>query len=251
MHDLDKGMLERARQGEFQAIDWGSSKGGSIEEIRLRYGYSKVVGIDLDPTKVADARSAGRDVILGDATQIDLGVGTVDASFMFHFLEHLPTLSVAKKVIERACRATRSVIYIRQPMFGADEILFNLGLRFDWSTWSAHPNRMTTLDFHRILRQLHSSGVVHWFGIGYGYPVHSSEAPFIVPLEADDNAVCYSPSLHGPKNTLKLTGIYKEVCVAVGLCEEFDPEEAARLIRCDHWVFESSRPAGYCHVKVN
>lgn len=241
MRDLDIIAHEALRRGEFDAIDWGSSKGTSIEHIRVRYGYERTVGVDMDPVKVGAARAAGRKVIQADATILDVGMNVVDASFMFHFLEHLPTFKHATEVIRRACSATRQGIYIRQPMFGADETLMRLGLRFSWSTWSAHPNRMTTLDFDRILRMLRSEGVIESYAIGYGYPVHSTDEDFILPLHAEDETVAYQPEVHGPKPKLSLSGVYKEVCVAVALSSDFNLSEASRLLKCDHWVFESGR----------
>ena len=241
MFEPDLAALRTLQEGGFQAIDWGSSSGGSIDHIRQRYKYDRVVGIDLDPVKVTNAREAGRVIIQADATNFDAGPGVVDASFMFHFLEHLPSLGHAEQVITQACLASRDVIYIRQPMFGADEELLRFGLRFTWSTWAAHPNRMTTLDFFRILNKLHVEQRIAWFKIGYGYPVYSTEENFIVPLNVDSEAITYNPHIHPDKPRLALNGIFKEVCVAIGLAGEADPAEAMRLLNCQRWVFESQQ----------
>lgn len=235
----DDETLARLRARGFQALDWGSSKGGSMDHVVDRFGYDLVVGIDLSPDKNRMARQGGRVIIEADAVAVEVGEAVVEAGFLYHFLEHLPSMREAETVLAKACRASRHAVYVRQPMFGADERLLELGLRFSWSTWASHPNRMTTLDFHTVLRALRGQGVLRDFRIGYGHPVATTMAECILPLTADPEAAAYDQNLHDPKPDLPLTGVYREVCVAIALDDAFDFEAAGPRLDVDRWIYVS------------
>lgn len=235
-NNLDKQIAERLNNGGFDAIDWGSSKGGSLEYIEKKFGLSDVVGIDIDPVKVAEARNAGRAILTADATAIDINPDVVSASFMFHFLEHLPSKAHARLVLRNACRASRDMAIIRQPFFGSDEELLRMGLKFAWSTWKGHSNLMSTLDFYEILRDLQSEGLIQSFRIGYGIPILDTGDSQILPLTAASEAPYYEQERDGPKPFLQLEGLYREVCVAVQIADRLDWKMIDRAIRVHRWI---------------
>lgn len=57
---------------DYDFIDFGASKGGSIEFAKAALGGRKGLGIDLDPKKVSTMKSLGIDAIQGDFTNLDL-----------------------------------------------------------------------------------------------------------------------------------------------------------------------------------
>ena len=59
-----------------------------------------------------------------------------------------------KSFVEKACSISKDFVFIQQPYFDADSYLFKKGLKLFWSDWRGHPNRMTSLDFNLLLRDL-------------------------------------------------------------------------------------------------
>lgn len=220
-------------QGRFDALDFGCGHGSSVEFINKKLGFERVLGIDSDERRVAIACQGGIEAIHGNAVDLDAPAKCLEASFMFHFLEHLESLDCAKKVLSTACRASRAFILIRQPFFGADEFLFKLGLKLAWSTWCAHTNRMTTLDFWAILTDLQRGGDLHDFFISYAIPIESSLDSQVLPLSADNDALFYDVA-QGGKPSICLEGVYREVAVLIRLHSgvDVDPiEQASRVAR--------------------
>ena len=54
----------------YDFIDFGCSKGGSIEFAKKSFGVERGVGIDIDPAKVATARAAGHNAMIADARKL-------------------------------------------------------------------------------------------------------------------------------------------------------------------------------------
>ncbi len=179
-------------------LDFGCSRGQSIATsmklLKAQYG----VGIDLDPEKLAAAREVGFDVASIDILELP-DETLVRFVTMMHFLEHLSGFDVAKAMLRKACRVSREFVYVRQPFFDADGLLFQLGLKCYWSDWTGHRYSMTTLDFYRVLAELCSDGDCACFNIAFAYPIHSSDHPAILPLTAGVDQHEYDGSIHPPK----------------------------------------------------
>jgi hypothetical protein len=230
----------RLNAGEFDALDFGSGNGGSADFVKKQFGLERIVGIELDPKKVEAARKAGLDVIQADATRIALAQDIVSASFMFHFLEHLKSLTDARTVLMQACAAARDFVLVRQPFFGADEQLLERGLKLAWSTWRTHANRMTTLEFHSILSELRDKQYLRDFVISYAIPIDSTDDTQVIPLSANSEDLFYDASKHEPKASVPLSNVYREVCVIIRIGESIPLEKIERASRVSRRVF----PAG-------
>jgi SAM-dependent methyltransferase len=233
-------LLKKLNAGEFEALDFGCGNGGSADFVKKQFGYARVVGVELDPRKIDVARKAGLDVLQADATSVGLSKGVVSASFMFHFLEHLKTLTDARKVLMQACTAARDFVLIRQPFFGADEQLLERGLKLAWSTWRTHANRMTTLGFYSILSELREKRYLEDFVISYAIPIESTEDTQIIPLNTGSEELFYDEAKHGPKPIFPLTNVYREVCVIVRVGATIPLEKIERASRVARRVFPAS-----------
>jgi SAM-dependent methyltransferase len=232
-------LLRRVNAGEFEALDFGCGSGGSVDFVKKQFGYQRVAGIELDPRKIELARTAGVEVLQADATSVAVTPGVVSASFMFHFLEHLKTLADARAVLIQACRAARDFVLIRQPFFGADELLLERGLKLAWSTWRTHANRMTTLSFHSILNELRDKGLLKKFFISYAIPIESTEDTQVIPLDTGSEELFYDEAKHGPKLAAPLTGVYREVCVVIQIGAEIPLEKIERASRVSRRIYSA------------
>jgi hypothetical protein len=235
--DIDELLIQDINDGRFQAIDWGSSVGGSIDFAEKRLGLSPIVGIDIDPKKVKAAREAGCTVVEANATEIQLDPNVVSASFMFHFLEHLPSLRAAQQTISSACRASRDFVLIRQPYFSGDEELFRCGLKLAWSTWKVHTNKMGPLEFYVTLEELRSKGALKQFNIGYGIPIPDASDSQILPLGTNADTLHYNAEEHGPKPRLSFSTLFREICVFIRKSDAFSVESIGPASRVDRWIY--------------
>lgn len=231
------GLLQRLNAREFEALDFGCGVGGSAEFVKKQFGYRSVAGIELDPRKIELARSTGMEVLEADATTVAVSRGVVSAAFMFHFLEHLKTLADAKNVLKQACTAARDFVLVRQPFFGADEQLLERGLKLAWSTWRTHANRMSTLAFQSILRELQEKGYLLDFSISYAIPIESTSDSQVIPVETGSEELFYDETKHGPKPVFSLSNVYREVCVIIRNSENVPLEKIERASRVARRVY--------------
>jgi SAM-dependent methyltransferase len=175
-------------------IDLGCGQGKSIAYCKKRFGASRGVGVDLDEKKVAQAREAGVDAVLADATTLDLD-GQIRFVSMMQFLEHLPDLATVEAVVRAATRSAKDFIFIHHPSFEGEEYLEALGLRQYWWHWTAHPSHIKISDYCRIL----DDAGLRQYMVRYLGPVHDSTDPSILPASAPQNQHDYDPAKHGPK----------------------------------------------------
>ncbi len=161
----DEHPLDRIAGGDYDFLDFGCSKGGSLRLGMELFGGERGLGIDFDPAKVAASRAAGHDAVLADVTALDLDAGAVSFVLLMHFLEHLAGFDTARKALNSACRVARDFVFIRHPWFDSDAALFDMGFKFYWSDWHGHPNRFGKIDFFKVLSR--SKRVHRWFLLGY------------------------------------------------------------------------------------
>lgn len=204
---------------EYNFIDFGCSKGDSIKEALNNYGGKKGLGIDIDPNKVKQTTDAGFEAIIGDATEFYSNhPKCVEFVTMIHFLEHLPSINLAKKCIESACELATEFVYIRQPYFDADPYLFSQNLKFYWSNWSGHTNQMTSLQFHSILNPLYLNGKIHEFKIYGVRKVQNSLDSTIHSIASPIDQHHFKEEIHPKKVKVEFTfDTYKETLVVISL----------------------------------
>lgn len=204
----------------FDAIDFGCSVGGSIDYAKTHFNAQKVLGIDIDSEKVERTRNKGYYAVQADLTTLPPLKQKVRFSIISHFLEHLPSINLAKQCIATAINVSEQFIYIQQPYFDADSLLFAKGLKLFWSDWHGHPNRMTILEFHNILSQFKDKGAIDDFIILGNIRIKNSNDKAIHPIASKQNQHGWDEKLHPPKPKRKVRfrfPIYHEIKVIIAL----------------------------------
>lgn len=177
----------------YDFLDLGCGIGGSLESAAHRFG-GRGLGVDNDPDKVREAQAAGRSVVLGDITalQIEQEVAFVSLD---NVLEHLPSLDAVRATLDNAARAATDFIYIRHPSFEDEWYLRHLGLKQYWTDWSGHPMHLTLSDLAWLLRELELG---RW-EVSPVWLARDSNHPTVVPASAPRNSQKYDQELHGDK----------------------------------------------------
>lgn len=195
-------------------FDFGCSDGANIHYIQRLDPAMRGLGIDIDQKKVDKATAKGFRAINFDILKLPRQK-QVSFVTMSHFLEHLPSVKMAEVMIERGIDVAREFVFIRQPWFDSDGALLLQDLKFYWSDWRGHPNKMTSLDFYLCLKRALAEGTICGFGIYGRTPVSSSTDSSLIPVSAPVDQHRYDSDLHGDKKLgLPLaTTAFKEIVV--------------------------------------
>ncbi len=213
---------------QFDFIDFGCSDGGSLKFAQQAIPNAKGCGIDIDPAKVEKACNAGHFAVTGDIFSIQTPK-IVDFVTLSHFLEHLESIDLAKRMLQKAIELATHFVLVRQPWFDADAQLMQLGLKLYWSHWRGHRNNMGCLAFHSALNGELQAEKLSAFGV-YGHGrIRRSSDPCLIPLNAGIDQHRYDPSVHGPKRMdLELPfPVYREIVVVAKIAES---EKLASLL---------------------
>lgn len=210
------GVAETIDLSPYDFVDFGCSVGSSMAFAQRAFGGKSPIGIDIDPKKVAKTRDAGFQAVVADATQPERFRGRVRFAVLSHFLEHLPDYRTVSRALRTAIHISEDFVFIRQPWFDADGVLFRHGLKFYWSDWHGHPMTLTTLQMYRIIRQHLDNGNIVRATIFGNTPVTDSDDVCVVPLSAPIDTGKYNLDVHGPKVSppLKLDA-FREVIVVL------------------------------------
>lgn len=195
---------------DYDFIDFGASKGGSIEFAKAALGGRKGLGIDLDPKKVSTMKSLGIDAIQGDFTNLDLPKKSVKFVIMSHVLEHLPDLETVEKTLESAINLSTEFVFIQGPVFDSDKYLKSFGLKFYWSDWHGHTCHLTTYQLAEILSQWNV-----FYNIYVREKVVDSNNSALIPINSLSDQFRYDPKIHQAKTFANFPKpLYKEfVCI--------------------------------------
>ena len=197
-------------------LDFGASKGGSIDFAIRSLGGKSGLGVDNDSAKVARMRSLGYACLEADITRLDMPADSVRFVVMSHILEHLPGMDTVRRTLESAARVATDFLYIQGPYFDADDALATQGLKFYWSDWHGHTCHLTTWE---LMELLHELGLASYVLQGR-VPVTGSSDPTIHPLASPRDQHDYQQEVHPAKPAvvfappLHKRPIYREfVCV--------------------------------------
>lgn len=179
----------------YDFMDFGASKGGSIDFALRRLGGTRGLGVDLDSNKVKTMLDAGYDCIQADVNKLDFPPDSVRFVTMSHFLEHLSNLRAVKSAVESASRVASDFLFIQGPYFDADEYLRARGLKFYWSDWHGHTCHLTTSKLREILLELGLED--HTFMVRGA--VEDSSDPRIHPVSSPKDQHAYDPDSHPVK----------------------------------------------------
>jgi hypothetical protein len=228
-------------EGGYDFIDFGCSKGGSIQFAQRALGGSRGIGIDIDAVKVEQARAAGFNAVLGDVTKVPSRCDVVRFCTMLHFLEHLPTRMAADKCIKTAVTLSRDFVYIRQPWFEGGASLIGLGYKFYWADWPGHPNHFTAIDFINVLGRLERVRRYLIFG---RTRIRSTRDAALVPLSAPKKSHADSEQKIAAREKRPVPGaLYHEIVCLVQIGEPQYFEAPLSRIGKDHELIFDSAPA--------
>jgi hypothetical protein len=203
--------VETVDVSAYDFVDFGAGIGGSIEYCQNVFDVDRGLGIDLNPRKVAAARAAGWDVVLGDARAIPEDASVQFVS-MLDFLEHLPTFADVFETLAVARRIASEFIFIRHPSFEDEAYLRSLGLKHYWADWPVHRSHVLLSDFVEMFHELS----LPYSYVDFKDPVWSSDHPSIVPLKAPSGQTSYDPAVCGPKPQVEFgKPVYRQLDIIV------------------------------------
>ena len=180
---------------DYDFLDFGASKGGSIDYAIKRLGGRHGLGVDNNPEKIRQMRAQGYACTEGDITSLDFPGDSVRFVTISHTLEHLRDLVEVRKTLESAAKVATDFLFIKGPYFDADSLLKAQGLKFYWSDWSGHPCHLTTGQLREILQDL---GLDNYAMMAKSIVEDSSHGA-IHPLNSPRNQHEYIPGRHPPK----------------------------------------------------
>jgi GT2 family glycosyltransferase len=186
------------REGNFDYLDFGCSKGNSLNWSKRLFGGKQGLGIDIDPRKVAQAKAAGHNAVVFDINNIP-DKKLVRFTVLSHFLPHVPNENDVKAFVRKACQVSTDFVFIKQPYFDADGYLFQNGLKLFFSDWTGHPNQMTTMSLFKLMKELKDEGLLLMFSIHGKKPILSSDDNHIQSINAPTDQHHFDPSKHPPK----------------------------------------------------
>jgi len=180
---------------QIEFIDIGGSKGGSFLHVQKKFGYSNGLAVDIDPSKVKQSLKRGVPMICLDASNMKIFSDNASKMVtMIHFLEHLPSLSIVRKILFQACRVAQERVYIRGPMF-YDSYLKSFGLRFNWAHWTGHTCHVEENEIINFMKEFGQTNYV----LKYHGRVKDSKNSSILPRTAPIDSFDYNPKKHGKK----------------------------------------------------
>lgn len=209
---------QKSRNGvaleSYDFVDFGASKGGSIDYALRKLGGTRGLGIDADPKKVEVMVEAGYDCVQADITRLELPSDSVKFVVMSHFLEHLSDVESVEKAIRSAAEVASDFLFIQGPYFDDDEFLASQGLKFYWSDWHGHKCHLTSSLLRRILLNL---GLEDHVILGRSR-VNDSFDSTIHPLDSPRDQHAYDPDIHSGKPFVTFRrSLYKEMVCFVRL----------------------------------
>ena len=183
------------RLADHDFLDFGASKGGSIDFAVAALGGRKGLGIDNDRSKIQRMRELGYDCLEEDILNLDLPENSVRFVMISHFLEHLHDIDGVRKAIASAARTARDFVFIQGPYFDADERLAAQGLKFYWSDWHGHRCHVTTSHLQGVLDDLALRNYIFLART----KVSDSMDPSMHPIDSPRDQHDYVEGIHPPK----------------------------------------------------
>lgn len=119
-------------------VDVGCGYGLYAE--RLRQARREVVGVDMDPRFVEEARSRGIEAVEADAAAMPFDDGQFESAILFEVLEHVPQ---PERVLAEALRVSSRNVLVTVPNLSEYESLKAYGLTYWHLAVTDHVNFFT------------------------------------------------------------------------------------------------------------
>jgi hypothetical protein len=210
-------LLELAREGYFDFLDFGTHRGGGIgwgEHL----GGSRGLGVELNAASAQRALEAGLAVYTGDIA----GFPTTGMRFRFavcrHILEHMPNEYVVGFVLWRLTQICTEFIYVEQPIFDHADELEQQGLTMTQMTMRSHTCRIS---IERLLEIAAGVGIDAYVQ-GRVLPIRDSSSPWVHAAGAPDDRGRWQEGVDPPKPEVEFDPpIYRDLVViaVLGSCD--------------------------------
>jgi len=206
------------KDNNFDFVDFGCGIGGSMQQAKHELFGLRGLGLDICEKKVTDAKAAGYDAACVNILTLPIMPKSCRFVMISHFLEHLNSTKDAAIMIRNAIALAEDFVYIQQPYFDADGLLFQEGYKLYWSDWHGHPNQMTSLEFHNILNRFLKEELITRFIICAKNQIKRASHPAILPIDTPMDQQSYDGSIHLPKQAQILPfryPVYDEIRVLI------------------------------------
>lgn len=180
-----------------QFFEFGCSKGDGLAWTQQRTGRAGL-GFDVDPKKLKIAGEKGLLCCNLDILALP-DKKLVSFTTLFHILEHLESVKLAREFIYKACAVSRNYVYIRQPYFDADSWLFYMGFKTFYSHWTGHRNRMILPDFYYMLEEFRAKELIREYKLAVKMPIRDSSSQMIHDLASPKDSLHYDSRSHPSK----------------------------------------------------
>lgn len=185
-------------------IDLGCSR-GSIDYSKRIFGGKSFLGVNIDSSIVKDCYENGYNAIEGDISDLNIQLPKCKYITALHVIEHIENEEKALNVIKLALKTASDFIYLCVPNFDDDQYLESLGLKFSWSYYTDHKNKMTTDKFKELIcNKLNLTAK-----FGKSILVKNSTDKEILPMSASIDTIYYNESL-GKKEYVEFDSVYRE-----------------------------------------
>lgn len=206
-------LLDFARAGHFDFVDFGTHRGGGIRWGE-HLGGTRGLGIELDATRAQRALDQGIPVYTGDIATFP----TAGLRFRFavcrHVLEHLPNEYVVGFVLWRLAQICTDFIYIEQPIFDYADELGEQGLTLAHMTMRSHTCRVST---EQLLRIVEGVGIPA-YAQGRIRPIRNSSSPWVHVAGAAENRSRWQEGVDPPRPELEFDPpLYRDLIVIAAL----------------------------------
>lgn len=215
---------------DYDFLDFGAYKGGSIDYAHKLFGTVRGLGIDIDPRQVETMRKAGYDSCQGDITSLDIPPNSVRFVMISHLLEHLPDLSYVKATVQSAALAASDFLFIQGPFFDGGAYLESLDLKYYWADWTGHPCHLTTGELCSVLDNLDLKD----YTLMACDRIRDSDHSAIHPINSPADQHHYDAESHPPKPHVAFEQeLYREIICFVRLRQFPDAKTRTKEILND------------------
>lgn len=213
-------------------IDVGCSKGDSMIHLKPFFPNKRGIGIDIAKHKIEIATSRGLEAYLVDLFDLPQEK-CVEFITMYHLLEHLTSDISTYDFMKKTVEISEDFIFIRQPYFDADKSLEKLGLKFFWSDWIGHPNKMHYREFVDIFEGFKSEGLIKDYNIFGHIPITNSTSDTIIPFNAPVDQLEYDKVKHGKKPIVHFNFLaYREIMAVARISDKNEESYRTLLNTC-------------------
>jgi uncharacterized protein YbaR (Trm112 family) len=206
---------------EVMVLDVGTKTGKGVKRVHeehwKRLGMPAgaswgVVGIDLQHSRLLEARKHGIFAVKADGARMPFADGSFDLTVVTELLEHVPR-ELAVDVMKEARRVTRGAIFIQNPDFTSEPYLREKGLKFTWMDWKVHPHHITADGMRSVLEEAGFTS----FDVEQIRPVRDSSSRELVSLETPRDTQFFDPDLHTKPTVTFDQPVYEKLRVVLDL----------------------------------